>query len=566
MELKKHTIDFMRSKRLSNRHIYMYLTIVLSYASVVTFCIFQTNLKTNREQVDVIRQWREIPQNDSVDNTSVDFSHNNIDLHRDTGRVHHMNLNETNSIGQIIAESKDKIKENADRRQFGHKKVKDPRENKLWLKNVLKMLYDKKKKRLDNNLGLENYMNEMDVIPGGIENQDKIQEHSEEEPQDNFGKEGAIKEASHDSNMGYRQENEEEKEKQHLIDSLSRLLAKLDDKGIDTDLAQQLFADTDVGNSKHLPGFDPTLYPQKLDIPKLLNDFAQNGDLPEHAINKWDFHPIINPSNVCDEPEVQSKVFLLFVVKTKPDNFVKRIYIRKTWADPVRFPNIRTVFSVGVPQSSYIMKQLEMESMKYKDVLLMDYMDSYYNLTLKTTSNINWAAAHCSVADFVVSIDDDIYMATDLLIQHLQDIPKTDDERLYLGYVYNDTMPVRKETANIYIKKWIISENEYSFSTYPNYALGGCIIMSMKTVVQMRTIIPYTKTFAMEDVYIGILASRLGIIPKHTDLIDISKKHLNSVEFQTIIASHFYKTSEMLRQAWECHLSLNNDVEKAVFC
>ncbi|XP_021355404.1 lactosylceramide 1,3-N-acetyl-beta-D-glucosaminyltransferase-like [Mizuhopecten yessoensis] len=481
-----------------------------------------------------------------------------------------MNLNETNSnIGQVSAESKDKIKENADRRQLGHKKVKDAGENKLRLKKFLKMLQDKKKKRSDNKLGLENYMNEMDVIPGRIKNQDNIQEYSEEEPQDNFVKEGAMKQASHDSNMGYREGNEEEKETQYMINSLSRLLAKLEDKGIDTDLAQQLFADTDVGNSKHVPGFDPKLYPQKLDIPKLLNDFAQTGVLPEHAINKWAFHPIINPSHVCGEPEVKSKLLLLFIVKTKPDNFVKRIYIRKTWADPVRFPNIITVFSVGVPQSSYIMKQLEMESMKYKDVLLMDYIDSYYNLTLKTIGNINWAAAHCSMADFVVLIDDDIYMATDLLIQHLQDIPKTESERLYLGNVRSESLPVRKETANIYMKKWIVSEKEYSFSTFPNYVSGGCIIMSMKTVVQMRTLIPYTKTFVMEDVYVGILASKLGIIPKHTDLIDQSDTRLNSVKFKTLIASHFYmfKSSDMLRKAWECHLSfVNNDIEKAVFC
>ncbi|OWF34822.1 N-acetyllactosaminide beta-1,3-N-acetylglucosaminyltransferase 2-like [Mizuhopecten yessoensis] len=566
MELTKYTPAFMRRKLLSRRYIYICIIIALSFASVITFGIFQTNLKTNKEQIDVIRQWREITQGDSLDSPSVEFRDSiRIDQHKDTGKVHYRNLKETKKTGHIGAESKDNNEGNAGRGQPVNKQVEDTDKNKLLFKNNLKTLQHKEKKRMDNKLGLENHVKEMDVIPHSTENKDTIQEHSEEEPQDNFGKEGAIKEKSHDSNMGYRQENEEEKEKQHLIDSLSRLLAKLDDKDIDTDLEQKLFAD--VEDSKHLPGFDPKLYPQKLDIPKLLNDFAQTGDLPDHAINKWAFHPIINPSNVCGEPGVQSKVFLLFIVKTKPDNFVKRRTIRKTWADPVRFPNIRTVFSVGVPKSSNTMKKLKTESMKYKDVLLMDYIDSYYNLTLKTTSDINWAVAHCSMADFVVSIDDDIYMATDLLIQHLQDVPKTEAERLYMGYVYKDTMPVRKETSNAYIEKWIISEKEYAFSTYPDYIFGGCIIMSMRTVVEMYMIIPYTKPIVMEDVYVGILASRLGITPSHTDLIDVYVTYSNTEKFKTLIASHYYKTSHMLRQAWECHLSIvNNDVEKAVFC
>ncbi|XP_033736747.1 lactosylceramide 1,3-N-acetyl-beta-D-glucosaminyltransferase B-like [Pecten maximus] len=279
------------------------------------------------------------------------------------------------------------------------------------------------------------------------------------------------------------------------------------------------------------------------------------------------YKPIINPSNACANSDVGSNVFLLFIVKTKPENFLKRKSIRKTWGDQERFPNIRTVFSIGVPKASHTMVKLKRESKTYKDILLMDYRDTYYNLTLKTTSGINWAVAHCNVAEFVVSVDDDMYVATDFLIQHLKRLPQGQAERLYLGHVYEDTLPIRKENSNEYTQKWVIDEDEYSFSTYPNYVFGGFIILSMRTVVEMYTIIPYTKTIVMEDVYVGILASRLGIVPIHTDLVDVYVTYSNSEKFKTLMASHFYKSSAMLRKAWECHLSIvDKDIEKAVFC
>ncbi|XP_060077253.1 lactosylceramide 1,3-N-acetyl-beta-D-glucosaminyltransferase-like [Ylistrum balloti] len=553
-KLGKYTPAFIRRKLMSGRFTYICIIAALCFVSVITLGIFQTSLKTNREQIDNARYWREIAGLGRLNKPQVEFNFNSNDQDTDTGIGNQRNLKEDKSSGHRGKNEKDG-NDIAARGQPGNKQVKNAREKQPLFKSNSKLLHEKGKNQFDKKFVEKETVKELGVIPADNEKKDIIQKKSNDKIHDTFEKEPLI-----------REENEEEKEQQSLIKALSDLLAKLEDNGLNTDLEEKLFAYNNK-NNHHLPSFDPKQYPQTVDIQQLLSNFVQTGVLPDNPINKWIYQPIINPTHVCDQTVRTSKVFLLFIVKTSPENFDKRKTIRKTWADPMRFPNIRTVFSIGVPKSSGTMKKLRLESTKYKDILLMDYKDSYYNLTLKTTSGINWAVAHCNKAEFVVSIDDDIYLATDFLTLYLQSLSESQADRLYMGHVYEKTLPVRKETANEYTQKWIIYESEYSFRTYPDYVFGGCIVMSMRTVVEMYTIIPYTKTIVMEDVYLGILASRLGIAPIHTDLIDVYVTYSNSEKFKTLIASHYYKSSHMLKKAWECHLSLvNKDVEKSAYC
>ncbi|XP_060085304.1 beta-1,3-galactosyltransferase 2-like [Ylistrum balloti] len=352
----------------------------------------------------------------------------------------------------------------------------------------------------------------------------------------------------------YKVKSNAKKKQQELVNLLvSRLLQ----------LANEGKKKSEKRYNEWLP-FNASQYPQTINAKNLLQPSVDNEDIPTHPINKWKYTPVINPFAKCKSS--RSGVFLLFIVKTKPENFVKRKTIRETWADELRFPNIRTVFSIGIPRDSNTIKQIKQEFLKYKDVLLMDYMDTYKNLTLKTTSGINWAVAHCNVAEFVVSVDDDMYVATDFLIQHLKDMPQAESERLYHGHLYHNTEPVRYGKKDAWESKWIVTREEYPFDTYPDYIFGGFVVMSMRTVLEMSLAIPYTQPISMEDVYLGIVASRLGIVATNTDLVDNYGTYSNVKKFKTLIASHYYPSAVLLRKAWEWHLSIvKNDIHKSEF-
>lgn len=305
-------------------------------------------------------------------------------------------------------------------------------------------------------------------------------------------------------------------------------------------------------DEKHLIPFNPLLYPRRIYSINQLQYLDRN--LPAKTINHWKYSPIINPVITCAYEH--NNIDVLYIVKTSPSNFRRRRTLRDTWADRTRFPNIRTVFSIGVSHNADIQNNVKMESLKYGDILLMDYIDSYDNLTLKTISGINWAAAHCTRARFVVSVDDDMYVATDFLLQYLEDLPPDPAERLYLGFVYAIKEPYRShDDIGKARYKWVISKEEYPFSTYPIYVFGGFIVFSMRTVIDMCAAIPYTKMIKMEDVYIGIVASRLGIVPTNSVLVHSIFIRYDTEKFKTILASHYYGSELNLKNAWQCHLS-----------
>lgn len=106
---------------------------------------------------------------------------------------------------------------------------------------------------------------------------------------------------------------------------------------------------------------------------------------------------------MADGPE------LLFVVKSAHRNAERRLAIRKTWGSESRFLDltIRTVFLVGVaaPDSEEISTEtarLEKEHAIYNDLVQADFIDTYFNLTLKTMSGLKWVVTYCPNARYVV--------------------------------------------------------------------------------------------------------------------------------------------------------------------
>ena len=66
-------------------------------------------------------------------------------------------------------------------------------------------------------------------------------------------------------------------------------------------------------------------------------------------------------------------------------------------------------FILGLTGDFEIQKRIKVESKKFKDILQIDMVDGYYNLTLKVVGLLNWLKGHCRV-DFVLKVDDDVYI------------------------------------------------------------------------------------------------------------------------------------------------------------
>ena len=127
-------------------------------------------------------------------------------------------------------------------------------------------------------------------------------------------------------------------------------------------------------------------------------------------------YPIDNLGK-CDTKN-NSSPSLLVAIQSAPGYFEKRDAIRQTWIDNLKNQSkteptvnfIGYIFVICIPRDEDIQIKIKNESEIFGDILQIDLIDDYYNLTLKAVGLLNWVYSHCSHVDLVLKVDDDIYV------------------------------------------------------------------------------------------------------------------------------------------------------------
>ena len=111
----------------------------------------------------------------------------------------------------------------------------------------------------------------------------------------------------------------------------------------------------------------------------------------------------------------------LFIgVVSAPQNFKRRRDIRHTWfrhLNNVRMSQTRNGvnivgfgFILGLTTDDHIQAQIEEESRTHGDVLQVQIIDDYFDLAVKGVAFYNWLNNNCARVDFVLKVDDDVYV------------------------------------------------------------------------------------------------------------------------------------------------------------
>lgn len=273
----------------------------------------------------------------------------------------------------------------------------------------------------------------------------------------------------------------------------------------------------------------------------------------------------------------RTTVSMIIVIKSAVNNYARRSAIRGSWYLNTTLDNIsfKTTFMVGAcheknPVPPTMIKEggswstsdcndnISRESAQHGDIIQSSGVDSYYNNTVKTFMTLRWISERCK-SDFVLLIDDDYVLEVENLVDFMVDLAnksnapaeadvsivrnptsrksvvKHDSVRtaqnqamnqtqalqslldlstnyLYAGYLRDYVHPMR-----VFTTKWYISRKEYAYNKYPRFITGGAMLMTHKTVRHMHFVSYFTNAFKFDDVYIGILAMKLGIEPIHSD-------------------------------------------------
>lgn len=308
--------------------------------------------------------------------------------------------------------------------------------------------------------------------------------------------------------------------------------------------------------------------------------FNQKPDIP--PINFYNYEYIIDCHEKCTTDGNVVPLRLVYIVKSSPENFDRRVVIRNTWGYEHRFSDveIRTVFVLGTRNDRELQEIINNESAQFKDIVQANFTDMYFNNTIKTMMGLKWAVKFCSASKFYMFVDDDYYVSTKNILRfirnpanypqyledsnrktkndsvihqtQIEDFELPDDVRLYAGYVFFSA-PHRHFTS-----KWYVSLEEYPYHMWPPYVTAGAYILSLEALMDMYYTSFYTQHFRFDDVYLGLLAKKADIEPFHCDHFYFYKNPYESQGYRFTIASHGYDSPAELLQVWTDQKSLGN--------
>ncbi|XP_006884115.1 PREDICTED: lactosylceramide 1,3-N-acetyl-beta-D-glucosaminyltransferase [Elephantulus edwardii] len=228
------------------------------------------------------------------------------------------------------------------------------------------------------------------------------------------------------------------------------------------------------------------------------------------------FQYLINHEEKCHSQDV----LLLLFIKSAPENYERRSAIRKTWGNEeiVRFQlnaHIKTLFALGTPSnpltSEQLQRKLVREDEMYGDIIQQDFTDSFYNLTLKLLLQFNWAKTFCPHAKFLMTADDDIFVHTPNLVEYLQSLAQIGVQDFWIGYVHRGAPPIRDKKS-----KYFVSYEMYPWPAYPDYTSGSAYVVSSDVAAKVyEASQTLNSSLYIDDVFMGICANKMGIVPQH---------------------------------------------------
>ncbi|KAH9424884.1 beta-1,3-galactosyltransferase 5-like [Dermatophagoides pteronyssinus] len=221
---------------------------------------------------------------------------------------------------------------------------------------------------------------------------------------------------------------------------------------------------------------------------------------------------------------------LIILVHSSLDHFNHRQTIRKFLQTN---KNWSIVFILGQPSinNKTLENKINYESNLNGDILRMEFVDSYRNLTLKHLSGLWWLIKHCHHDNilndetiWILKMDDDIFIDEILLkkfLKHLSQLNESENQ-IYC-YRMDNTSPLRDQKS-----KWYVSNTEYSYNLYPSYCSGWAYLTTIDTIKKLLCPLNHMDLFWIDDVFVT------GILRQHTDINLVAINHLFNLNIQIL--------------------------------
>ncbi|XP_035668529.1 putative UDP-GlcNAc:betaGal beta-1,3-N-acetylglucosaminyltransferase LOC100288842 [Branchiostoma floridae] len=244
---------------------------------------------------------------------------------------------------------------------------------------------------------------------------------------------------------------------------------------------------------------------------------------------------------------------LLALVETSPHRFQQRAVIRRSWGQNIAAKSEKenlkwqVVFVMGTASDAMTEERLVDESLQYNDILQGKFEDHREEDNLKVTLGFQWVNSTFSngscVPSFVLKTDDNVLVNMKVLAPWARDAHEI-SQNLFMGHVLRGGRPTRDQSEPRYI-----SEAKYPRDDFPNFAQGPVYMFSLDVVIRMVKAFRafgHMTPFPFEDVYLGLLAEYLQVIPLHDDRFVVMKKPKNTCLYRRMTFIYDVSPQEML--------------------
>ncbi|UXI18676.1 Fat-like cadherin-related tumor suppressor-like protein [Sarcoptes scabiei] len=242
----------------------------------------------------------------------------------------------------------------------------------------------------------------------------------------------------------------------------------------------------------------------------------------------------------------ETPIFVHTAAATNGKYFQRRQVIRRTWAREASKYNMRVLFVMGVPKDLSIERSLKAEADLNHDLLQFNFVENYYNLTLKAISLLKWSYRHCSQSLYMVKTDDDVVLNMPMLYQLVKQrkIPSG-----LTGLVM--TTPANREQGH----KWHMPEHLYPKNSY-EFLAGFSYLLSMDKLKSfLKTIVTYPGPILdIDDLFLTGIVADYGRIRRNNSFRFKFFCGTDVCTMETSLAMHACpsaKNSEYMYRFWK---------------
>ncbi len=172
-------------------------------------------------------------------------------------------------------------------------------------------------------------------------------------------------------------------------------------------------------------------------------------------VTSFQYAKVVAP---CRPKSTKSRSVFVAIISA-PGNFERRVMIRRTWLNHFRDQTndqrvdlVGYAFVMGKTDNMFIKPFIDTESENLGDILQVDMLDNYRNLSMKVAGLMNWVNTNCPKVDFMLKVDDDVYVNVHNLATVLHSLSPS--ERNLYGRPTGGYQPPRNDSIYIF-RFWV---------------------------------------------------------------------------------------------------------------